>query len=160
MANDDQGKRIPSGPLFARLAKPGQAAKFARDIGLSHQRLTNWRRRGVPAAELPSITAALGMTVEQYLTEAGRPPTELRQSSSFYLTDDERELLELYRRASGRWKVAIKHMAKLRGDAAQDEASESLMVVLAKISAEPVPDGRVEDAYGLPPGRSRPVKRH
>lgn len=155
MSRDDVSKRISCHPLFARLTKPGAAARFARDMVVSHQRLTNWKRRGVPSAMLPEITATLGMTVEEYLHEAGREPLMARQTTSFYLTDDERELVELYRAATGRWKVAIRHMAALRGDTRQDEAADSMNYVLAKIAADPAPNHAVEAAYGIPPGRSR-----
>ncbi len=153
MPKGDTSERISSEPLFKRLGDAfGAAATFARDLSISHQRLTNWRTRGIPAAQLHLVAAALDITVEQYLKETGRVPVA-RQPAANYLTDDERELLDLYRAASGRWKVAIKHMAKLRGDAVQDEAAESMTVVLAKIAADPVPDHKVEAAYGFPPGR-------
>lgn len=156
----DNSKKISSAPLFTRIGDSfGAAAKFALGSGISHQRLTNWKRRGIPSAELPAVAAALGISVEQYLKETGQTtPQVARQVTGSYLTDDERELLDLYRAATGRWKIAIKHMAKLRGDAVQDEAAESMTVILAKIAAEPVADARVEAAYGLPPGRV-PKKR-
>lgn len=150
---DAPRKTIDAAPLFLRLGdRPGAVAKFARDMGISQQRVTNWRNRGLPAAELPSVAAALGITVEQYLKEAGREPQVLRQQTADYLTDDERELLEAYRSATGRWKVAIKHMAKLRGDANQDEAADTMNYALAKIFAMPASDERLEETYGFPPG--------
>lgn len=155
-ANPDHRSIISSGPLFARLRKkPGAASKFARDLGISEQRLTNWKRRGLPPAALPGVAAALGLTVEAYLKEAGHDLHVARSPVADYLTDDERELLDLYRAATGRWRLAIKHMAALRGDHVQDEAAESMNAVFAKIAAEPVDDGRVAAAYGLPPKESR-----
>jgi|CXWL01.1.fsa_nt_gi hypothetical protein len=160
MPRGDNTRKISSEPLFTRIGDSfGAAAKFALGSGISHQRLTNWKRRGIPAAELPAVAAALGISVEQYLKETGQATSHVaRQVTGSYLTDDERELLDLYRAATGRWKIAIKHMAKLRGDDVQDEAAESMTILLAKIAATPVDDRKVEAAYGLPPGRA-PAKK-
>lgn len=73
------------------------------------------------------------------------------------LTDDEVELINDYRAATGRWKVAIRHMAKLRGDAHQDEAADTMNYVLAKIATEPVPDARLGNKWTAP-GRPKPDK--
>jgi hypothetical protein len=63
---------ISAGPLFARLSSPGAAAKFADKLDISEQRLSNWKRRGIPATVLPEVATALDMTVDAYLREAGR----------------------------------------------------------------------------------------
>lgn len=66
------------------------------------------------------------------------------------LADDERELLQNYRAALPRWKVSIRYMALLRGDAEQDVAAESMNVVLAKITAQPVPDYKLGENWTRP----------
>lgn len=65
------------------------------------------------------------------------------------LSSDEREMLRQYRRASGSWKIALRYLAALRGDV-QDEVSQSVNVLLSKVSAAHVDDRRVEAAYGRP----------
>lgn len=155
-SGSDKKPPIPAAPLFSRLGeKAGAAAKFARDLGISEQRLTNWKRRGIPPGSLPTVAAHIGVSVESYLQEAGVAPLAAHSPVADYLTEDEKEMIVLYRAATGRWKVAIKHMAKLRGDHAQDEAAESLTIILAKIAADPVSDRRVEEAYGRPPSHSK-----
>lgn len=64
---------------------------------------------------------------------------------------DEMELIRLYRRASPSWQIALRYLAALRGDV-QDEISQSVNVLLSKVSAEHVDDRRVAAAYGHPPG--------
>lgn len=63
------------------------------------------------------------------------------------LNEDEIQLLVDYRAASGRWRVAIRHMAKLKGDRAQDEAADTMNFVLAKIATEPVPDSKLNQNW-------------
>ena len=65
------------------------------------------------------------------------------------LAEDERELLDRYRRASPTWKIALRYLAALKGDV-QDEVSQDVNVLLSKIAAEHVPDERVAAAYGRP----------
>ena len=65
------------------------------------------------------------------------------------LTSDELEVLRLYRRASPSWRIALRYLAALRGDV-QDEISQSVNVLLSKVSADHVDDRRVEEAYGRP----------
>jgi hypothetical protein len=65
-------KKISSTPLFGRLSKGG-AAKIAEQLNVSEQVISNWKRRGVPAAEVGRIAAVLGISYEQYMLEAGRP---------------------------------------------------------------------------------------
>lgn len=106
---------------------------------------------------LISIAKALRVRPEWLVT--GELP--IGSDASAALTNDERELLEHYRGAAPRWKVSIRYMAALRGDAAQDEAAGSMNVVLAKIAATPVSDSRVEQSlqnsrHGFPPGNKDP----
>src|SRR5688572_2391102 len=42
-----------------------------RSEGYSDGRITNWRKRGIPRAEVPAIAALMGLTFEQYVGETG-----------------------------------------------------------------------------------------
>jgi transcriptional regulator with XRE-family HTH domain len=95
---------------------------------------------------LISISKALRVRAEWLMT--GDDPAE--PDPAYTLSSDERELLELYRGASNRWKVAIKYMASLRADAHQDLAAESMNVVFARIAREPVPDSKLGDRWTRP----------
>jgi transcriptional regulator with XRE-family HTH domain len=76
---------------------------------------------------------------------------------AYALRSDERELIAFYRQATERWKTAIKYIAQLRGDHAQELAAESMNVVLAKIAAEPVADYRLGDKWTRPDkGKEQP----
>jgi transcriptional regulator with XRE-family HTH domain len=92
---------------------------------------------------------AKGLTLEPWqLLVPGLDPSRPPKLGEASLPTDEREVLELYRGASSRWKIAIKYMAGLRHEAQQEEAGS---YILSKIFATPVPDRRVEEAYGRPP---------
>lgn len=102
---------------------------------------------------LMALSKALRVRAEWLVT--GELPIE---PEATVLTSDERELLERYRGATNRWKLAIKYMAGLRADAHQDLAAESMNVVFAKIAAEPVPDYKLGDKWTRPdkkPPRTR-----
>lgn len=83
MASSKQ--QISAAPLFNRLGREkGKAAKFAQDLQISRQVLANWRRRGVPAAQVPKIANLLGITTEVYYREAGLALNVLNQEPAQY----------------------------------------------------------------------------
>lgn len=75
------------------------------------------------------------------------------------LSPDELELLRGYRRATPSWKIAVRYLAALHGDV-QDEVSQSVNVLLAKVSADHAPDSRVEAAYGRPGALHQPAAKY
>lgn len=136
MPRGEKAQLFPSGPLFQRLdAKgPGARASFARAMNVSQPRLTNWRKRGVPAAELPRVAAGLGMTVEQYLAEGGKP-NAARQDLPVYVVDHERQLLERYRASSPSWQLTLRLLASL-APADQEMVAQTLNAILTRLSSE------------------------
>lgn len=85
MGADQERETIPALPLLDWLKSKGsRQAELARDMGWSDQRLTNWKRRGIPARELHKVAAAMGITSDEYRTRAGldRPPREPIKSTS------------------------------------------------------------------------------
>jgi hypothetical protein len=153
MTTDDDGssrQRIPSGPLFARLrAKAGAAAAFARALGISQQRLTNWKRRGVPSSELPRVAMALGTTVEAYLKETGREPAGFVRQPAVFLTPEEQQALDDFRRASPKWRLVLALLGGLPA-AEQDEAADAVHAALAdrRRGREPTALPLRETAFG------------
>lgn len=72
------------------------------------------------------------------------------------LTNDERELLDKYRGATGRWKISVRYMAGLRTDTEQEEVAEGVNVLLAKILGEKAyPVEKMSEA-----GWTRPDRLH
>jgi hypothetical protein len=145
-------KRIPAKLLFERLQDRGTSAAFAKALEMSPQRLSNWKTRGIPASELPQVAAALGISVEEYLAASGRPVTRLEQPMAPYVTREEQQLLDDYRKASPSWQLSLRLLAKLPSGE-QENVSTSVNVLLAKIAADPVPDSR------LNPNWTRPDRR-
>lgn len=91
-------RKIPAAPLFERLGNSrGAAKKLAEKLNVSEQVVANWKRRGsIPWAELHRIAAYLGISPEQYLTEAGLPTHVARQPGAQY-TLEAHTLLEDFR---------------------------------------------------------------
>ncbi|TAK84330.1 MAG: hypothetical protein EPO20_14675 [Betaproteobacteria bacterium] len=81
-------------PLFKRIGKKGGAAGFATKLNVSEQVVSNWKRRGVPALEVPRVAAELGMTTEQYLAEAGYPRVQKAEQPATQYTFEASTLME------------------------------------------------------------------
>ena len=144
---------IPADPLFSRLVRrPGGIAQFARDLNVSTQRVTNWRKRGIPAGVLPQVASTLKMTIDEYLTQAGMGSGLPAREA---LTPDEKQMLDAYRSALPRWKATLKHMVNVRPER-QDEVAEAPLILISKIAAAPVSDARVAESYGRVPSKKHP----
>lgn len=124
--------------------------QLAKEAGIKQPSLSEietGETKEISGPVLIAIARALRVRPEWLMT--GVEPIEI-DPAGWMLTSDERELLELYRGATQRWKVAIKYLASLRGDADQELAAESMNVVFAKISATPVPDSKLGDKWTRP----------
>lgn len=76
---------VPAGPLFKRIeAKRGGKAAFAKQLDIDHGRLSNWKKRGIPWAQVTRVAAAIGMAREEYLAEAGLSQKIARQPRGQY----------------------------------------------------------------------------
>lgn len=85
MNHDEEDAPISAEPLRKRLAgKHGEGARFARRLNISHARLTNWLRRGIPERQLPKVCAALGISVRDYLKEAGGRVTAEQRTPPYH----------------------------------------------------------------------------
>lgn len=151
---DTVGLRIRYARKDLRKLTQPQLATAAGIKQPSLSELETGETKEISGSTLIALSKALRVRAEWLMT--GELPIEADPGAA--LKDDERDLLEHYRAALPRWKVSIRYMAALRGDAAQDEAAGSMNVVLAKIAAQPVPDYRVEESlqssrHGFPPGR-------
>lgn len=144
---DTVGLRIRHARKELRKMTQPQLAAAAGIKQPSLSELETGETKEISGPVLIALSKALRVRPEWLAT--GETPIELDVGTS--LSSDERELVQDYRGASARWKVSLRYMAKLRGDRAQEEIAEGVNVLLAKIATDPVPDRRVEDAYGQPP---------
>lgn len=129
-------KKISPDPLFRRLGQGGAAA-FAASLNVSEQRVSNWKRRGVPSRELPRIAREIGITVEDYLREAGQAPSHtVEQPKATYLDDEAQALLSDYTKAAPAWKLTLRLLAKLAPEK-QAEAAATINKVLVEIPETP-----------------------
>lgn len=112
----EEEKRIDAKPLFDRLdASKGEAARFAKKMGLSHGRVANWRNRGIPAAMLPDVAAYLAMSTDAYLEAAGRPrPAVFQQPPGQYTLEGQKFLDDYYALPEGLREHVAKKTAELR----------------------------------------------
>lgn len=76
MDEDPEELKISELPLKSWLAKQGRGAKasFARKIHISHGRLSNWLRRGLPQSQVYKVATEMGISYETYLRQAGTIP--------------------------------------------------------------------------------------
>lgn len=126
---------------------PITSVKAADECKVTPQAVNGWRKNGrIAKRHLTRLADLTGRPLSYFLDESN----VVRQERAAYLKEDERQLVEKYRAASPRWRIALQHLAALRSDQ-QEEVSEGTMVLLAKAAADPVPDERVEKAFGSAP---------
>lgn len=139
------GLRIRYARKELRKLNQEDLAKAASIKQPSLSELETGETKEISGPVLVSLSKALRVRPEWLMT--GEDPIE---PSAAAANSDEGELLELYRAASPRWRLAIKYMARLRGDRDQDLAAESMNVVFAKIAADPVPNSKLGDKWTRP----------
>lgn len=143
---DSVGLRIRYARVELRNLTQAALAKAAGIKQASLSELETGETKEIGGPTLIALAKALGVRPEWIMLN--EQPVE--PDPAYGLRSDERELITLYRQASERWKTAIKYLAQLRGDQAQELAAESMNVVLAKIAAEPVPDYKLGDKWTRP----------
>jgi transcriptional regulator with XRE-family HTH domain len=121
-------------------------AKTARITQASLSELETGETKEISGPTLIAIAKALNVRPEWIMLNE----EPMRPDPAYTLRSDERELIAFYRQSTERWKTAIKYIAQLRGDHAQELAAESMNIVLAKIAAEPVPDYKLGDNWTRP----------
>lgn len=143
-----------SAVMRARQLKQQHVAALARQKGYVIDQTTVGRiaRAAIPTTvdKLHAIAAAFGLEPWLLLVQ-DLDHDSLPNLGDAALLVDEREMLESYRAAGPRWKVALRYMAKLHANDDQEELAEGVNVLLAKIAAQPVADQRVEEALGKVP---------
>lgn len=73
---------------------PGSWADLARVLETSEQRLNNWKRRGVPAAQYAPVAGALGWSVDQLIIGTEAPNDGTAQAATHAVSDSDWELLQ------------------------------------------------------------------
>jgi transcriptional regulator with XRE-family HTH domain len=69
----DTEPALPAGPMTVRLKSRGDKTALCKKLGISPQTLSNWIKRGVPEGRIARLSAILGISVERYYFEAGKP---------------------------------------------------------------------------------------
>jgi hypothetical protein len=130
---------IDATPLFERIdQEKGGAARFARLLHISPQRLGNWRRRGIPASKLTAVAAGLGTTAEDYLASIGKAPPRVAQPMAVYRTVDEEQLMQDYRAGSPTWRLVLRLLARLPENE-QEQLASALNLLLTRLGAPTAP---------------------
>lgn len=133
---------VPSAPLFAWFDKEkGRRAKFARDSGYSDGRITNWKSRGIPEAEVGRIAGLMGMSYEEYKVAAG---VEVPGATSLgiRLQIEEAEAIKRLRKGNPDWRRYVLGLAMV-----ELEQQDLLLTTMRQA----VPDYKVSDAFGPAP---------
>lgn len=135
------------------MSQPAVSAT-AKHAGLVVGQTTVGRvERAVHAADIETIEAlGKGLGIEPWqLLVPDLDPSAPPSISEDALPADERQLLRDYRAASDSWKLTVRLMARLE-PADQPQFSHDVNILMAQIfGRDPVPDSRVEAAYGTAP---------
>lgn len=83
MARKATPEPVSSKRLFDWLEADRSRRPNLRKAGYSQGRISNFKTRGIPRAEVPAIAALMGLTFEQYVGETGAQTT-LRQPVAQY----------------------------------------------------------------------------
>lgn len=129
-------------------------AELARIAGCSDSAVGQWESgntKNLKLRYLFAVADALKTTARELAIGEPEPPAGL--------ASDELEMLTKYRAASPRWRLSLRLLADVR-DEDQDEISESVNILMAKIFAKPVPDARIEETYGRPPALHQDQSRY
>lgn len=131
---------VSSAPLFEwfKLDK-GRRAAFRRS-GYSDGRITNWKSRGIPRAEIGPIAAHMGLTYEEYLAAAGAP---VEGSYGLRLQLEEAEAVKRLRGALPDWRRYVLGLAMI-----DNKETQGLLLTTMR---EAVPDKRVEQFVTVAP---------
>lgn len=143
MTSDGLGTRIRHARKLRGMTQQA-LAKAAHIKQPSLSLLETGETKEIAGLTLVGIAKALKIRPEWLLLNEAPMDAQIGDA----LTAPERELLEAYRAGTGRWRATLKHMVNVTPER-QDEVAEALLVLIAKISADPVSDARVEKAYGM-----------
>lgn len=131
---------VSSVPLFDWFKLDKSRRSALRRAGYSDGRITNWKSRGIPRAEVGSVAAIMGLTYEEYLAAAG---IESASSYGLKLGIEEAEALKRLRSAMPDWRRYVLGLAMIDNKDTQG--------ILLKTMREAVPDKRVEQFVGVAP---------
>lgn len=111
-------------------------AELARKVGVSPTAVGLWESGDTKNLRMENLFAlADELDISARELAIGKPelPRDVR--------DDEREMIEKYRKASPRWRLSLRLLAGIP-DEMQDAASDRINTVLAELSANPPPPAR------------------
>lgn len=132
---------VSSRPLFEWFKGDKSRRATFRAAGYSDGRITNWKSRGIPRAELGAVADRMGLTYEEYLAAAGVPGSS--SSHGLRLQIEEAEAVKRLRQAHPAWRRYVLGLAMVDNRQTQD--------VLLTTMKQTVPDYKVEEAYGAAP---------
>lgn len=126
--------------------KPITQTALAHAVGVKQSSISDWETgetKEISGPNLISLAKALSVRAEWLMT--GDEPIE--PSAADAIKKDESDLLELYRGASGMWRVVIQRVAAMRLD---EERERTAAFVLTSSFGKAVPDDRLGDNWTRP----------
>lgn len=131
----------PSGPLFDWFAADRKNRAKMRAEGYSDGRITNWKSRGIPLAELGRVAHLMAITYDEYLALADVSIPNLDGPVSPNI--EEAHALRRLRKAIPQYRAYVLSLALM-------ESHEKQRLFL-DIMQSHMPDRAVEKAYGEAP---------
>lgn len=127
--------------------------ELCRRLGITPQRLNNWKERGLPISVAPEIAAKLSLSLDHLIM--GRPlhargPLQIEEPLTLYQTppSKQKQLLDLFDQLTPTQQDGVLQELKAHVDA-------NLAVVqhFQGKKLRHTDDRRVEESFGLPPSR-------
>ena len=129
---------VSAKPLFAWFnADKRRRRDFVGQTGYSDGRITNWKSRGIPMAELGKVAGRMGFTYEEYLVEAGVPAGSAGPVSP---NMEETHAIRRLRKALPAYREYVLSLAKM-----ESHEKQQLFLDIMQVHA---PDKAVEKASG------------
>lgn len=111
MAKKAAPETVSHRPLFKWFEADRKNRARLRAAGYTDGRITNWKGRGIPRAEVAEVARFMGLTYEQYLAKAGHPTTPaVQQPSATYsaLSDEALEIAMAFDRMGPQTKERVR----------------------------------------------------
>lgn len=109
---------VSATPLFDWFKADKKNRRELRDAGYTDGRITNWKNRGIPRAEVGAVARLMGITFERYLSDAGE--LKVKEPDAVYgVSPDALAVAQAWQKLSPERQAAFREMIFLEAVVAQ-----------------------------------------
>lgn len=143
MASKAKSETVSSKPLFAWFKLDRANRVKLKKAGYTDGRITNWKSRGIPRAEVPAVASLMGLSYEGYMQATGAAPM-LQASHGLKLDIEEAESVKRLRDALPEWRAYVLNLA-------MTTSRDKQRLWLEMMNRPPAADEAIERAFGQAP---------